>query len=111
MYTYIFIGKSCDNVIGKVIVFQEKNNYLIGLFFSATPGCCRSIAVTPDTVWVPDVILKNNADSNAVTVQKGTDKVWVKYNGRCSWYPKVMMISSFRADVRYFPFDDQKVRS
>ena len=66
------------------------------------------LAVTRENVWVPDIILKNNADGNAVTIQKNTGKVWISHNGENSWYPKVMMISSFKADVHDFPFDKQK---
>lgn len=70
-------------------------------------GGIRHISVKPDMVWIPDIILKNNADSDAITIQKDTDQVWMKHDGSSSWYPKVMIISSFRADVTYFPFDSQ----
>ena len=67
------------------------------------------LAVNPEEVWIPDIILKNNADGNAVTIQKGTDHIWISHTGKNSWYPKVMLISSFKADVADFPFDKQKI--
>ena len=71
-------------------------------------GNINYLAVSPGIVWIPDVILKNNANGNAVTVQNRTDKVWISYTGKHSWYPNVMLISSFKADVADFPFDKQK---
>ena len=70
-------------------------------------GNVKYLSVNPDQVWLPDIVLKNNADSEAVTIQKDTDKVWLKYTGKNCWYPKVMMITSFKCDVTYFPFDNQ----
>lgn len=65
------------------------------------------IPVHSESVWAPDIILKNNADGNAVTIQKGTESIWISHTGRHSWYPKVMIVSSFEANVAYFPFDYQ----
>lgn len=70
-------------------------------------GRIDSIAVRPNMIWIPDIILKNNANSDAIRIQKDTETVWVKHTGKCSWYPKVTIMSSFRADVTYFPFDSQ----
>lgn len=66
------------------------------------------LLVKPNKVWIPDIILKNNADSNAATVQENTDTVWVMPNGEIAWYPKLMLTSSFKANVKNFPFDRQK---
>ena len=67
----------------------------------------RYITVRQKQVWTPDLILKNNADANAISMQTKTDSIWLKYNGKNSWYPRVMIISSFKADVTDFPFDNQ----
>ena len=69
-------------------------------------GICY-LKVRPEKVWKPDIILKNNADANAISVQSNTDDIWLKYNGKNTWYPRVMIISSFKADVTDFPFDNQ----
>ena len=71
-------------------------------------GNISLILVKPEKVWIPDIILKNNADSTAATVQENTDYVWLHPDGRNAWYPKLMLTSSFKADVKNFPFDKQK---
>ena len=71
-------------------------------------GNIQYLAVQPKEVWIPDIILKNNADANADEIQKGTDTVWIRYDGENLWYPKVTMQSSFKADVVDFPFDNQE---
>ena len=78
-------------------VAYEKNVYSTSRWNPADYGGVRSIEVDPKRVWIPDIILKNNADRNPVTIQKGTDRVWINHRGVSSWYPKVMMISSFKA--------------
>jgi hypothetical protein len=40
-------------------------------------GSINYLAVNYEEVWVPDIILKNNADGNVVTVQKDTDNIWI----------------------------------
>ena len=71
-------------------------------------GNIRYLPVRPEQVWIPDIILKNNADAKALQIQRGTETVWIKYNGKCSWYPKVTIRSSFKANVVDFPFDNQR---
>ena len=71
-------------------------------------GDLKYLAVRPNEVWIPDIILKNNADSNSVQIQRDTDTVWLKHDGKNSWYPRVTLISSFKADVSDFPFDNQE---
>ena len=70
-------------------------------------GDITYLPVHPHQVWIPDIILKNNADAEAVRIQGDTDTVWIKYTGKCSWYPKVTIQSSFKAKVVDFPFDNQ----
>lgn len=38
-------------------------------------GDLKYLAVRPHQVWIPDIILKNNADSDSIQVQKDTDTV------------------------------------
>ena len=71
-------------------------------------GNVKYLTVEPKSIWLPDIILKNNAASDSETVQKSTDHVWIKYTGKNSWYPKVVLISSFTADVSNYPFDNQE---
>ena len=70
-------------------------------------GDITSLPVRPEQVWIPDIVLKNNANAEAVQIQRDTDTVWIKHTGKCSWYPKVTMRSSFKANVVDFPFDNQ----
>ena len=48
-------------------------------------GGIEYLPVRPTDVWIPDIILKNNADANAVHIQTGTDTVWLSYTGECTW--------------------------
>ncbi|CAK5011396.1 unnamed protein product [Meloidogyne enterolobii] len=65
----------------------------------------ESIRVPVDRVWVPDIVLFNNADGNyEVSYQSN---VVVDYQGNVSWVPPAIYKSSCRIDVEYFPFDEQ----
>nr|CAD2182427.1 unnamed protein product [Meloidogyne enterolobii] len=77
-------------------------------FFSWNPkeySNIESIRVPVDRVWVPDIVLFNNADGNyEVSYQSN---VVVDYQGNVSWVPPAIYKSSCRIDVEYFPFDEQ----
>uniref|UniRef100_A0AC34QHG8 Neurotransmitter-gated ion-channel ligand-binding domain-containing protein n=1 Tax=Panagrolaimus sp. JU765 TaxID=591449 RepID=A0AC34QHG8_9BILA len=61
--------------------------------------------VPQDRVWVPDIVLFNNADGQYEVSYHSN--VVVDYQGNVIWVPPAIYKSSCRIDVEYFPFDQQ----
>uniref|UniRef100_A0A1I8AQF9 Acetylcholine receptor subunit alpha-type unc-38 n=1 Tax=Steinernema glaseri TaxID=37863 RepID=A0A1I8AQF9_9BILA len=59
-----------------------------------------------EMIWVPDLVLYNNADSN-YNITIGT-KATLHYSGEVTWEPPAIFKSTCPIDVRWFPFDEQK---
>jgi len=56
-------------------------------------------------IWLPDIVLYNNADGNfEVTL---ATKATLYSEGRVEWKPPAIYHSSCEMDVEYFPFDEQ----
>lgn len=56
-------------------------------------------------IWLPDIVLYNNADGNfEVTL---ATKATLYHEGRVEWKPPAIYHSSCEMDVEYFPFDEQ----
>lgn len=68
-------------------------------------GNISSLRVPPDRVWLPDIVLFNNADGNYEVSFKSN--VYVEANGDVTWVPPAIFKSSCRIDVEFFPFDEQ----
>ncbi|XP_043915085.1 neuronal acetylcholine receptor subunit beta-3-like [Protopterus annectens] len=68
-------------------------------------GGITSIRVPSESIWLPDIVLYENADGRF----EGTlmTKATVKYNGIVTWIPPASYKSSCTMDVTYFPFDQQ----
>ncbi|XP_066576684.1 neuronal acetylcholine receptor subunit beta-3a [Amia ocellicauda] len=68
-------------------------------------GGITSIRVPSETIWLPDIVLYENADGRF----EGSlmTKVIVKYNGTITWTPPASYKSSCTMDVTFFPFDRQ----
>ncbi|KAL6478710.1 hypothetical protein MHYP_G00121430 [Metynnis hypsauchen] len=63
-----------------------------------------SIRVPSDSIWIPDIVLYDNADGHfEATVTKAV----VKYDGTISWTPPANYKSACTIDVTFFPFDLQ----
>ncbi|KAH7731197.1 Protein ACR-3 [Aphelenchoides avenae] len=65
----------------------------------------RTIRVPPDRVWLPDVVLFNNADGNYEVSYYSN--VVVEHTGEMLWVPPAIYKSSCTIDVEFFPFDEQ----
>uniref|UniRef100_A0A7E4W5Q6 Neur_chan_LBD domain-containing protein n=1 Tax=Panagrellus redivivus TaxID=6233 RepID=A0A7E4W5Q6_PANRE len=65
----------------------------------------ESLRVPVDRVWIPDIVLFNNADGNYEVSYHSN--VVVDYQGNVIWVPPAIYKSSCRIDVEYFPFDEQ----
>uniref|UniRef100_A0A914GU36 Uncharacterized protein n=1 Tax=Globodera rostochiensis TaxID=31243 RepID=A0A914GU36_GLORO len=68
-------------------------------------GNIRTIRVPPDKVWLPDIVLFNNADGNYEV--SFYSNVVVEHNGEMLWVPPAIYKSSCIIDVEFFPFDEQ----
>ncbi|PAV86499.1 hypothetical protein WR25_16914 isoform A [Diploscapter pachys] len=68
-------------------------------------GDIKEIRISPDKVWLPDIVLFNNADGNYEV--SFMCNVVVAYSGDMLWVPPAIYKSSCIIDVEYFPFDEQ----
>uniref|UniRef100_A0A914XZF9 Uncharacterized protein n=1 Tax=Panagrolaimus superbus TaxID=310955 RepID=A0A914XZF9_9BILA len=68
-------------------------------------GDIKEIRVAPDKVWLPDIVLFNNADGNYEVSYMCN--VVVNHNGEMLWVPPAIYKSSCIIDVEFFPFDEQ----
>ncbi|XP_069377657.1 neuronal acetylcholine receptor subunit alpha-2-like [Paralichthys olivaceus] len=67
-----------------------------------------SIRVPSELIWVPDIVLYNNADGDfAVTHMT---KAQLFHTGRVLWVPPAIYKSSCSIDVTFFPFDQQSCK-
>ncbi|XP_067409523.1 neuronal acetylcholine receptor subunit beta-3 [Emydura macquarii macquarii] len=68
-------------------------------------GGTTAIRVPSEMLWLPDIVLFENADGRF----EGSlmTKVIVKYNGSVTWTPPASYKSSCTMDVTFFPFDRQ----
>ncbi|KAK6298930.1 hypothetical protein J4Q44_G00304400 [Coregonus suidteri] len=68
-------------------------------------GGITSIRVPSETIWLPDIVLYENADGRF----EGSlmTKAIVKSNGKITWTPPASYKSACTMDVTFFPFDRQ----
>ncbi|XP_028253409.1 neuronal acetylcholine receptor subunit alpha-2 isoform X2 [Parambassis ranga] len=67
-----------------------------------------SIRVPSELIWVPDIVLYNNADGEfAVTHMT---KAHLFHTGQIRWVPPAIYKSSCSIDVTFFPFDQQNCK-
>jgi len=68
-------------------------------------GGVTKLHVPADQIWLPDIVLYNNADGNyEVTIMT---KAILHYDGTVVWKPPSIYKSACEIDVEYFPFDKQ----
>ena len=61
--------------------------------------------VPSDMIWLPDIVLYNNADGNyQVTIMT---KAKVYFNGTVIWVPPAIYKSMCQIDIEWFPLDSQ----
>jgi len=73
--------------------------------FLATTHDTLLCRVAPDKVWLPDIVLFNNADGNYEV--SFMCNVVIGYRGDMLWVPPAIYKSSCIIDVEFFPFDEQ----
>ena len=69
----------------------------------------KSVNVDPSKVWLPDVVLYNNAMEGRIagTMYLFKTKVILTHDGTNTWYSPMIIRSGCSLDVTYFPFDEQ----
>uniref|UniRef100_A0A915PMI5 Uncharacterized protein n=1 Tax=Setaria digitata TaxID=48799 RepID=A0A915PMI5_9BILA len=69
-------------------------------------GGVSVLYVPYEMIWVPDIVLYNNADSNYnITI---STKATLRYDGQVTWEPPAIFKTLCQIDVRWFPFDEQQ---
>ncbi|TRZ02158.1 hypothetical protein DNTS_007277 [Danionella cerebrum] len=86
---------------------QEWNDYKLR-WKPADYDNVTSIRVPSELIWVPDIVLYNNADGEfAVTHMT---KAHLFHTGKVRWVPPAIYKSSCSIDVTFFPFDQQNCK-
>ena len=62
--------------------------------------------VPSETIWIPDIILYNNADGEYIVTTM--TKAILNHDGRVVWHPPAIFKSSCEINVEFFPFDEQE---
>ncbi|XP_048587538.1 neuronal acetylcholine receptor subunit alpha-7 isoform X2 [Nematostella vectensis] len=71
-------------------------------------GGIEEINVTPTMVWLPIIILYNNAANGfAGGPEKYKTKVVINSNGTVNWFAATQFLFSCKINIRWFPFDEQ----
>ncbi|KAM5171332.1 acetylcholine receptor subunit epsilon isoform 2-T2 [Mantella aurantiaca] len=68
-------------------------------------GGIEVLRVSPDMVWLPEIVLENNVDGQFEVAYYAN--VLVHNNGYISWLPPAIFRSACSVVVTYFPFDWQ----
>ncbi|XP_045467869.1 acetylcholine receptor subunit alpha-like 1 [Harmonia axyridis] len=87
-----------------VWVEQEWNDYKLK-WNPEDYGGVETLHVPSEHIWLPDIVLYNNADGNyEVTIMT---KAILHHTGKVIWNPPAIYKSFCEIDVEYFPFDEQ----
>lgn len=91
-------------VITNVWVEQQWHDYKLK-WDPEEYGGVKHLYVPSQNIWLPDIVLYNNADGNyEVTIMT---KAVLHYSGKVTWNPPAIYKSSCDIDVEFFPFDEQ----
>ncbi|XP_067890673.1 acetylcholine receptor subunit alpha [Heterodontus francisci] len=71
----------------------------------ANYGGIKRIWLPSSDIWLPDIVLYNNADGDFAIVHM--TKVLLEYTGKIVWTPPAIYKSYCEIIVTYFPFDQQ----
>lgn len=108
-YTQIVDLIEKDQVlVSNIWVRMAWNNHLLK-WNASEYGGIKTINLSPHKVWLPDIVLHNNAEEllPSGTLYLFKTKVILTSDGSCTWYAPTILRSSCNIDITYFPFDDQ----
>ena len=88
----------------KWYLFQEWHDYKFS-WEPAEYGGVTEIYVPSEHIWLPDIVLYNNADGDYIV--KTMTKAILHHDGKVVWAPPAIFKSSCEIDVEFFPFDKQ----
>ncbi|XP_068408542.1 neuronal acetylcholine receptor subunit alpha-2 isoform X2 [Eschrichtius robustus] len=91
----------------KVWLKQEWNDYKLH-WNPADFGNITSLRVPSEMIWIPDIVLYNNADGEFVVTHM--TKAHLFSSGTVHWVPPAIYKSSCSIDVTFFPFDQQNCK-
>lgn len=74
----------------------------------AAYGDVNMLYVPAESIWIPDLLLYNNADGDYIITL--LTKATIFYNGSVKWEPPAIYKSQCEIDVKYFPFDEQRCK-
>ncbi|TKC49727.1 hypothetical protein EI555_005860, partial [Monodon monoceros] len=86
---------------------QEWNDYKLR-WNPAEFGNITSLRVPSEMIWIPDIVLYNNADGEFVVTHM--TKAHLYSSGTVHWVPPAIYKSSCSIDVTFFPFDQQNCK-
>ncbi|WKX88903.1 hypothetical protein Q1695_008496 [Nippostrongylus brasiliensis] len=69
-------------------------------------GGIQSLRIPCDLIWLPDIVLYNNADDYTAGYMRS--RAMVLYTGTVFWPPPTQLRSTCKVDVSLFPFDEQR---
>ncbi|KAK2151150.1 hypothetical protein LSH36_374g03043 [Paralvinella palmiformis] len=69
-------------------------------------GLVDILYVPSEEIWLPDIVLYNNADGNYEVTLK--TKATLSPDGKVKWEPPAIYKSSCTMNVKFFPFDEQE---
>lgn len=95
-------------LVSNIWVRMKWHNHLLR-WNESDYGGIKTINVNPGKIWLPDIVLHNNAEE---TLPSGTlyvfkNRVILTSDGECTWYAPTILRSGCNIDITYFPFDDQ----
>lgn len=100
-----------DQVITTDTTITQKWNNPYLRWNPADYGGIQKILVDPKEIWVPDIVLENNADDEVVQaghLEKFRSWVLLKSDGNNTWLSPATFKSTCTLDVQFFPFDKQR---
>ncbi|XP_020613155.1 neuronal acetylcholine receptor subunit beta-3-like [Orbicella faveolata] len=100
-----------DQVITTETIITQKLNNPYLRWNPADYDGIQKILVDPNEIWVPDIVLENNADDEVVQaghLEKFRSWVLLKSDGNNTWLSPATFKSTCTLDVQFFPFDKQR---
>ena len=107
----------------QLIDFDEKNQILVSNLWIRMKwfnylltwdkdnyGGIETINLSPQLLWLPDIVLSANAMEllGSGQMDQFKMKVKVRHDGLNEWYIPTILKSQCAINIQYFPFDDQK---